>query len=108
LSGFAKWDALFFLQIAHEGYLYEKNSAFFPVFPLLIRGVGEILSKLFWVLSKDEAYLIAGVLISFIAFIASVRILEKLTNLIFKDGLFSKSVCIMFSLSPASIFLSAM
>ena len=79
LNAACKWDALFFLQIAHSGYLYEKNHAFFPLYPLLIRAVGSTLHFLIpsEYLSKDEAFLLAGVGISWTSFALSVALLEK-------------------------------
>jgi phosphatidylinositol glycan class V len=79
INAACKWDALFFLQIAHSGYLYEKNHAFFPLYPLLIRAVGSTLHFLIpsQYLSKDEAFLLAGLGISWVSFALSAAILEK-------------------------------
>jgi phosphatidylinositol glycan class V len=106
-SGFAKWDGLFFLQIAHEGYLFEKNHAFFPGFPLVIRAIGTVLTHFLPFLSRDEVFLISGVIIAWTCSVISALLMEKLTDVLFKDGLFTRAVCFMFILTPANIFLSA-
>jgi uncharacterized protein YhhL (DUF1145 family) len=46
LSGWAQWDAGWFKEVAERGYSYipgQKSSvAFFPAYPLLMRGLGEV------------------------------------------------------------------
>src|SRR6476469_7945667 len=38
LSPLARWDSAWYLDIAHSGY-GGPNSAFFPLYPLLVRGL---------------------------------------------------------------------
>jgi hypothetical protein len=48
LEGWARWDASWYLEIARKGYRYrgpehQASVAFFPGYPLAIRGVGAVL-----------------------------------------------------------------
>jgi hypothetical protein len=54
---FAQWDAGWFLRIADRGYDVPATTAFFPVYPLLVRAFG-------FVLRSD---LVAAVLVSLVA-----------------------------------------
>jgi len=36
---FLKWDSFYFIHISEEGYIYEQEHAFFPLLPLLARGL---------------------------------------------------------------------
>jgi hypothetical protein len=40
---FAQWDSVWFLHIARHGYDLKETAAFFPLYPLLVRGVSEVL-----------------------------------------------------------------
>ena len=38
---FARWDSVWYLAIAHGGYDHDPTrTAFFPLYPVLVRGVG--------------------------------------------------------------------
>jgi Gpi18-like mannosyltransferase len=51
--GLRHWDGIHFTHIAHEGYQYEHQCAFFPGMPLIIRGVHEAVGL---VAGKDTQY----------------------------------------------------
>jgi Mannosyltransferase (PIG-V) len=67
---FAQWDATWFLHIARHGYDSEQATAFFPLYPLVVRGVAEVLRS-------DVA---AGVLVSLSAGAAAVIVLHRLAR----------------------------
>jgi hypothetical protein len=70
----ARWDAAWYLVIAHYGYLpglAAPRSAFFPLYPLGIRGISEI----------GVPPVVAGVLISLVAFALALYGIHRLTTL---------------------------
>lgn len=72
---FAHWDGAWYLKIATEGYNYAKNVqlnslysiAFFPLFPLLIRGV----------MTLGFSAEVAGVLVSNLAFLGALLLVYR-------------------------------
>lgn len=72
---FAHWDGAWYLKIATEGYDYAKNVqlnslysiAFFPLFPLLIRGV----------MTLGFSPEVAGVLVSNLAFLGALLLVYR-------------------------------
>jgi hypothetical protein len=54
---FAQWDSGWFVRIAERGYDVEQSASFFPLYPLVTRGVAEVL----------HSTVVAGVLISLLA-----------------------------------------
>ena len=71
---FAQWDSGWFIRIAERGYDVEQSASFFPLYPLVTRGVAEVL----------QSTVIAGVLVSLvaagIAAIAVFRIARQLVG----------------------------
>src|SRR5439155_11492265 len=69
---FAQWDSGWFIRIANHGYDVKQSSAFFPLYPLVVRGVAEVM----------RSTVVAGVLVSVasagIAAIAIFRIGRRL------------------------------
>lgn len=43
---FLRWDSLYFSEIYQNGYLFDKNHVFFPLYPLLLSGIKHIFSSL--------------------------------------------------------------
>jgi len=52
----SRWDGSWFVGIARDGYVEpEDSAAFFPLYPMLVRGLGTLLG---------DHYVLAGVLVS--------------------------------------------
>src|SRR5437763_5830782 len=51
---FLRWDTFYFTHISEEGYVYEQEHAFFPLLPLLARGLSD--SGKFQFCQKAEFY----------------------------------------------------
>jgi Dolichyl-phosphate-mannose-protein mannosyltransferase len=67
---FAQWDSVWFLHIARYGYDSKEATAFFPLYPLLVRGVAEVVRS-------DVA---AAVLVSLAAGTVAVLVLHRLAR----------------------------
>ncbi|HEX6945645.1 MAG TPA: mannosyltransferase family protein [Casimicrobiaceae bacterium] len=93
---FAAWDSVWFLSVADHGYAGDAQAAFFPLYPLLVRGGG-------WVLGSP---LLAGVVISCAAMLAALAALHELTRIELGDEA-ARWTVVGLALSPMSFFLSA-
>jgi hypothetical protein len=93
---FAAWDSVWFLSIARDGYTDDAQTAFFPLYPLLVRGGG-------WVLGS---YVLAGVLVSLACFAAALVLLRELTRLEL-GGDAARWAVIGLAFAPMSFFLTA-
>jgi hypothetical protein len=95
-GAFAQWDAGWFLRIAAHGYDVKQSASFFPLYPLLVAGLG-------FVLRSD---LVAGVVISLLsaglAAAAVVRIARRLAG----DAVARESVLLL-ALYPIGFVLTA-
>ncbi len=86
LDGLARWDAAHYVAIARLGYGPDNPSphggvGFFPLYPLLMRGLVEIAGA-----APTEANLaFAGILISNVCFLGAVALLARLVAARFGD-----------------------
>ena len=67
----ARWDAVWYLAIANDGYLDPDRAAFFPVYPLTVRLVAELM----------RSPLVAGLLVSAAALAVALYLLHRLVSL---------------------------
>jgi hypothetical protein len=71
---FAQWDSGWFIRIADHGYDVKQSSAFFPLYPLVVRAVAEVI----------RSTVIAGVIVSLaaagVAAIAIFRIAKRFVS----------------------------
>lgn len=108
LSGFRRWDAIYFLHIAEHGYTYENTLAFFPLFPLLIRLTADsILYPLQYIMNTSSVLLISASLINFWFFIQAATVFYELTVHVLRDETLAFKAAQLFCINPASIFFSA-
>jgi phosphatidylinositol glycan class V len=105
LKAFVRWDAVYFLEIAKNGYSFEQQHAFLPGLPIMIRIIGEFLN--FFIKDIDSSYVLAGLCISNISFILAAQALFDLSIALSFRPVTAKIAAIIFCISPASVFLSS-
>ncbi len=91
-----RWDATWYLQIAHHGYQSLPAARFFPVFPILVAAASGLLGSP-WV---------AGVLISVLASIVGFEFVRRLTELELGAGA-AKNAIALLAFAPVAVYFSA-
>lgn len=91
-----RYDSAWYLAIAHSGYFSPQASAFFPLYPLLLRAGGTVVGS-------DQ---IAGLVISLVATVISLRLLYALAELELGRSTARTSV-LLTAFFPSALFLSA-
>ncbi len=101
LSPLARWDSVWYLRIAGSGYAdSEVRAAFFPLYPLLARGLSELGG------GSDGALLIAAYLVSLAAFLAALVLLHRLVALELGREL-APSTLLLLAVFPGALFFGA-
>ena len=88
-----RWDSVYYVQIANDGYTSAKQAGFFPLYPPLIGLVG--------------APVVTGVLVSLIAFAVALVLFDRLSVLETGSGPVARRAVWLLALFPASLFFSA-
>ncbi|UGS39270.1 mannosyltransferase family protein [Capillimicrobium parvum] len=89
----ARWDAVWYLEIARNGYDQTPTAAFFPLYPLLVRGLG--------------GSLLAAVAVSTVCFLFALAALHALTRLeLGADA--ARWTVLALAFSPMAFFFSAL
>lgn len=104
---FIRWDAVHFLAIAKNGYVFENQFAFFPLLPMFSRLIANYCGLKRFISIEPLMALIGIVFSNFCHYFATV-FLYKLTLLIFKSKRFARISSLLFIFNAASIQLSAM
>lgn len=97
-----RWDALYFIQAARQGKVYEQEWAFGEVFSLCISNVVQLCEQMG--IEAEES--LVGIGITHISHLISVLALHKLTLLIFNKRL-AFVAAVLHILTPGGLFLSA-
>ena len=94
---FARWDSVWYLSIAERGYGHTAaNTAFFPLYPMAIRLFGHV----------TDSYLIAGILVSLVAFAIGLALLRRLA-LMDLDADAADLTVLLLAFCPMAYFFSA-
>lgn len=94
---FARWDSVWYLEIAHFGYRDQLGrTAFFPLYPGLIHVVGTVISS----------DLVAGVLISLVCFAVALFLLYQLVVLDASREV-AETTLLLVAFSPMAFYFSA-
>ena len=91
-----RWDSVSYLQIAHAGYQNPLSTAFYPLYPLLIR-IGSVI---------PVAPLIIGGLLASAAAVAALALLHGVALLDLDERAATLTV-LLIACFPTSLFLSA-
>jgi mannosyltransferase PIG-V len=101
LAPLARWDAVWYLSIAGTGYNHIRaREAFFPLYPLLVRALGELGGAL------PGALLCASYVVSLATFAAALVLLHQLVELELGRPLATPTLLLL-ALFPASFFFGA-
>ena len=94
----ARWDSDWYLRIAESGYDWPSSTpAFFPLYPLLVGGLGRLLGGHF---------LLAGLVVSLTACAVAFALLHRLVGRLLGSDDALRSV-VYLALFPTSLFLGA-
>ncbi|MGH9315476.1 MAG: mannosyltransferase family protein [Vicinamibacterales bacterium] len=103
-DAFARWDSGWFYGIARNGYAFveggRSNLAFFPAYPLSMRYVGRLLGG-----DQQSDYFIAGILVSWTAFVLAMIVLYRLAQLELGDEAAAIRVTVYAAVFPFAFFL---
>jgi hypothetical protein len=100
LDAATRWDAKAYVDIAQDGYgAVPANNAYFPLYPLLMRLLAVPLG------GSDDAYLVAGILISNVALFVGLWYLARLVA-IDHELAAGRRAALYLLVFPTSVFLS--
>jgi len=96
LAGLLRWDSQHYAYIAEHGY-DRVRTAFFPLYPLLVKGLSLIFGNVF----------VAGVVLSNIALLVALGYLYALARAMYGEAAARRAVLYLAG-APAAVFFSAM
>ncbi|NWV66666.1 PIGV mannosyltransferase, partial [Malurus elegans] len=104
LGGLGRWDGEHFLFIAEHGYLFEHNCAFLPLFPLSLRALAGLWPSQ---LQPRARLLLSAALLNALLSVLAAAALFQLGRAVLRRQSQAFLAALLFSLSPASVFMAA-
>ncbi|KXJ88452.1 GPI mannosyltransferase 2 [Microdochium bolleyi] len=106
-SKLTRWDAIYFVQSARRGYVFEQERAFGPGPPWLVAQLLRGLDLLGIHADGDSFEPLAGIVISHLSHLLVVLVLYQLGLTMTKNKSLSFTAALLHIVSPAGLFLSA-
>jgi hypothetical protein len=101
LAPLARWDAVWYLRVADSGYgESEARAAFFPLYPLLVRGLAEPFG------ASPAALLAAAYVVALGAFMGALALLYRLASLELGRAL-ARPTLLLLAVFPAALYFGA-
>jgi hypothetical protein len=101
LAPLARWDAVWYLRVADSGYgESEARAAFFPLYPLLVRGLAEPFG------ASPAALLAAAYVVALGAFMGALTLLYRLVSLELGRPL-ARPTLLLLAVFPAALYFGA-
>lgn len=97
LRNFVRWDSLWYIRIASEGYGWDQPAAFFPLYPLSMRLLHDAFGM---------SYRIGGLLIANAAFLLALYFLVRLLSIDYSRDVVVRTLLLLV-LFPTSFYFSA-
>ena len=92
----ARWDSVWFLSIANDGYNDAVRAAFFPLYPFVSRAAGAVVGSA----------LLGGIVVSLACAVAGLAALHRLTAIELGEAP-ARATVILVACFPTAFFLSA-
>jgi len=92
----ARWDSWWYLAIAHNAYFSRGSSAFFPLYPLLIRAGANV----------GASPLLTGAVVSLTSLVGALYLLQRLTERDLGESV-ARTTGLLCAFFPTAFFLSA-
>src|SRR4051794_4610554 len=99
LSPLARWDSAWYLDIAHSGYA-GPSSAFFPLYPVLVRG--------FAFVSAPGALLISAYAVSLAALLGALYLMHRLVTLELGSADVARDAVLFLAVFPGALWFGAL
>src|SRR3954464_14803640 len=98
LSALARWDSVWYLGIAHDGYS-GASTAFFPLYPLLVRA--------FAVSGTPGALLVSSYFVSLAALLGALVVMQRLVELEFGSAALARWAVLLLAVFPGALWFGA-
>eukprot|EP00088_Acartia_fossae_P027859 TRINITY_DN2861_c0_g1_i4.p1 TRINITY_DN2861_c0_g1~~TRINITY_DN2861_c0_g1_i4.p1 ORF type:complete len:517 (+),score=46.70 TRINITY_DN2861_c0_g1_i4:40-1590(+) len=110
LDGLIRWDGQHFLHVANHGYTFETNTAFFPLYPLIVRIFANLIywmQEEYAIITFYSAIKVSAIFINLGCFLLATDAFYDLSRRVLKDEYLAYKAGLLFAINPASVFFSA-